>query len=47
MQLITLFLRIEVDRLREGFENGEEDRAAGSEEEVGKALLGGRARGHW
>jgi hypothetical protein len=33
------------DRLREGFENGEEDAAAGSEEEGGKALLRRKAEG--
>jgi hypothetical protein len=33
------------DRLREGFENGEEDAAAGSEEEGGKASLRRKAEG--
>jgi hypothetical protein len=33
------------DRLREGFENGEEDAAAGSEEEGGKPPLRRKAEG--
>ena len=41
------FSGMKSDRLREGFENGEEDAATGSEEERGKVPLRRKAEGCW